>query len=102
MKILRRTESARTDHAQVTDEELIADLINNGKGDVLYRILTRRRTVCMWTFHGALPDETSARWQGNKPIRFDPVGRGGTGNDRRSVREETGYASDDDSGERSA
>ena len=41
--------------AQVTDEELIADLINNGKAT----FYIGGQSAC-GTFHGALPDETSA------------------------------------------
>ena len=46
--------------AQVTNEEEISEMINNGKADVLYRLRPDRRQPARRSLHGALPDEAHA------------------------------------------
>ena len=46
--------------AQVTDEERIRDLVNNGKSGILHRIRSYGRQPSCGTFHGAVPDEASS------------------------------------------
>ena len=46
--------------AQVTDEELIADLINNGKATFYIGFDPTADSLTRRTFHGIMSDETSA------------------------------------------
>ena len=52
--------------AQVTDEEEIKELINNGKA-TFYIGFDPTADSFMWTFHGAVPDETAGRWPETNP-----------------------------------
>ena len=55
--------------AQVTDEEEIRELVNNGKATFYIGFDPDRRQPSCRTFHGTLSDEASAAWQATSPSR---------------------------------
>ena len=81
--------------AQVTDEDEISDLINNGKATFYIGFDPTADSLHVGHFM-ALCLMKRLQMAGNKPIAL--IG-GGTGIHRRSVRK-NGYASDDDTGDR--
>ena len=78
--------------AQVTDEELISNLINEGRRHFILD-LTRQQTASCGTFHGALPDETSSdgREQANRSDwRRNRIHRGPIRKNRYAFYDDTG------------